>query len=43
MNTQHLGENMAFEAHLMAFLHFNVLETWRKHKLITNLGILNYF
>ena len=34
---------MTFEAHLMAFLDFNVLETWRQYKLISNLGILNYF
>ena len=26
--TQHQGKNMTLEAHLMAFLNFNVLETW---------------
>ena len=26
--TQHQGKNMILEAHLMAFLNFNVLETW---------------
>ena len=26
--TQHQGKNMTFEAHLMAFLNFNVLEAW---------------
>ena len=31
---------MTFEAHLMAYLDFNVLETWRQYKLISNLGIL---
>ena len=25
--------------HLITFLVFNVLETWRLHKLMTNLGI----
>ena len=34
---------MTFEAHLMAFLDCNVLETWRQYKLVSNLGILNYF
>ena len=34
---------MSFEAHLMAFLDCNVLETWRQYKLVSNLGILNYF
>ena len=34
---------MTFEAHLMAFLDFSVLETWRQYTLISNLGILNYF
>lgn len=28
---------------LIAFLAFNVVETWRQYKLMINLGIANFF
>ena len=34
---------MTFEAPLIAFLVFSVLETWRRYKLMTNLGIVKFF